>query len=721
MQIPKNDAPCLEWALFYASKGWEVFPIHPRTKDEYYHYPEYPNPDNGSEYSWKYQASKDPERVRKFWTDHPDASIGCATGQRSGGLYVVDTDLSKPGKAAGEPHFRAWLKSHHAENDADTATSVTGSGGRQFFFHSTEPVKGNAAGVFKGYGVDTRGDGGFVVLPPSIHPNGKKYAWLPLFDPEQTPVIDMSEAVKLYYRGDKGERAAEDDRPRERFMLPESIGEGSRTDTLVKYIGSLLGRNPKLGEDEIKVLVGYVNDTACTPSLSERELQREVFPSIHRFKISGDFAEDLPPLEEEEKTPEEYQAGTVSSFVRSFMTDAKNHPEPIPTGWDKVDKILGGGLYPGLYVLGSFSSFGKTTFAEQLAVHLSETGHDVLFFSLEMARYELIARGISRMTACLECGKRGFETVAAVAGKLDSKGNPRLKGPKSTVELINPQTFMHLNGYDQELVNEAAALYEARASHMWVIEGEVEDRKGDSHRVSVNIINQKVEDHKARTGAYPVVFVDYLQIIAGSDQKTDKANIDDIVTRLRKMSRGRYPIIAISSFNRGGYNTEASMESFKESGSIEYSADVLLALEPRNLSNNTTDTATAKNKDALKETTNQETWPVKLTFLKNRLGRRDIAVNFDYTPKYNVYEEVEIAEYVAKGKGTKEAKTTKYGALTDELKELTAAVRENTAARLAGGSVEKPSPVDLDPESSMSKITITPMHDQDPKVDLDDF
>ena len=85
----KGQLTNLDYALYYATvKGWAVFPIQPRKKNKFYNYPEYKNPNTGSCYSWRYQATTDPERIRKFWTDHPAASIGIATGAVSGGGFM---------------------------------------------------------------------------------------------------------------------------------------------------------------------------------------------------------------------------------------------------------------------------------------------------------------------------------------------------------------------------------------------------------------------------------------------------------------------------------------------------------------------------------------------------------------------------------------------------------------------------------------------------------
>ena len=70
----------------------------------------------------------------------------------------------------------------------------------------------------------------------------------------------------------------------------------------------------------------------------------------------------------------------------------------IPTGFPGLDRLLDGGLYPGLYILGAITSLGKTTFTLQLCDQIAAAGHDVLFYSLEMARQELTAKSISRIT-----------------------------------------------------------------------------------------------------------------------------------------------------------------------------------------------------------------------------------------------------------------------------------------------------------------------------------
>ena len=86
--------------------------------------------------------------------------------------------------------------------------------------------------------------------------------------------------------------------------------------------------------------------------------------------------------------------------IEIFKNDiAKSKDTPvISTGFEILDDKLDGGLYPGLYVIGAISSLGKTTLVLQIADQIAKAGQDVLFFSLEMARNELMAKSISRQT-----------------------------------------------------------------------------------------------------------------------------------------------------------------------------------------------------------------------------------------------------------------------------------------------------------------------------------
>lgn len=104
--------------------------------------------------------------------------------------------------------------------------------------------------------------------------------------------------------------------------------------------------------------------------------------------------------EAEQAEREAYLKTSTAHYLQSFIDgipESVNTP-CISTGFSSLDNVLDGGLYEGLYVIGAISSLGKTTLIAQIADQIAQAGTDVLFFSLEMARNELISKSVSRHT-----------------------------------------------------------------------------------------------------------------------------------------------------------------------------------------------------------------------------------------------------------------------------------------------------------------------------------
>lgn len=153
-----DPAPFLTYALDYAQRGWHVFPIEPRGKK--------PITPNGFK-----NASKNPDTIRRWWTQHPTANIGLACG--ASGVVVIDLDRNDTHDGPAE--WLALLNRHNLR--IDTAVSNTGGGGMHLLFaaNGDGPVKNSQKKLAPG--IDVRGDGGYIVLPPSIHPTGQPYEW----------------------------------------------------------------------------------------------------------------------------------------------------------------------------------------------------------------------------------------------------------------------------------------------------------------------------------------------------------------------------------------------------------------------------------------------------------------------------------------------------------------------------------------------------------------
>lgn len=129
-------------------------------------------------------------------------------------------------------------------------------------------------------------------------------------------------------------------------------------------------------------------------------------------------------------------------------------------------------------------------------------------------------------------------------------------------------------------------------------------------------VRQTVERHVSFTGNVPVVVIDYLQILSPYDVRaTDKQNVDKSVLELKRISRDfKTPVIGISSLNRAGYKDVVSMESFKESGAVEYGSDVLIGLQLNGVGKQNFDVNQAKQRDPRE---------IELVILKTETARRE--------------------------------------------------------------------------------------------------
>ena len=99
---------------------------------------------------------------------------------------------------------------------------------------------------------------------------------------------------------------------------------------------------------------------------------------------------------EKERYLEYSTANHLSKFFNGITNGSNN--TCIKTNFEGLDDLLEGGLYEGLYCVGAISSLGKTTFVTQIADQIAAQGTDVLIFSIEMSRWEIISKSISRHT-----------------------------------------------------------------------------------------------------------------------------------------------------------------------------------------------------------------------------------------------------------------------------------------------------------------------------------
>ena len=313
---------------------------------------------------------------------------------------------------------------------------------------------------------------------------------------------------------------------------------------------------------------------------------------------------------------EKYLETSTDNYIQDFLNgiaDSVNTP-CISTGFPMLDEVLDGGLYEGLYIVGAISSLGKTTLVTQIADQVASKGQDVLIFSLEMARSEVMAKSISRHTI-MEVLQTGGDT----------------KNAKTVRGVTVGKRYEKYSNTEKDLITNAVQAYSGYAKHIYITEG-----VGD---LGVQQIRETVEKHTRYTGNTPLVIVDYLQILAPANERaTDKQNTDKAVMELKRISRDfKTPVIGISSFNRDNYNNPVSMQAFKESGAIEYSSDILIGLQLKGAGDKDFDPTEAKKKDPRE---------IELVILKNRNGQTGAKVPFEFYPMFNYFVENDNPQYI---------------------------------------------------------------------------
>lgn len=336
-----------------------------------------------------------------------------------------------------------------------------------------------------------------------------------------------------------------------------------------------------------------------------------------------------------------YLEKSLQGDLKRVMTYRKRK-----TGYSNIDRY--NSLFPGLYVIGSVTGNGKTTFCGQMADYLARSGEAVLFFSLEQTELELVTKGLARLTA----QENSSNAVSAID----------IRKGKITDSVIR-----------------AIGTYKEFAGNLRIIEC--------GFNVDVDGIINTVKNFMAiHEGVKPVVFVDYLQIVKPAKEAakmTKRDSIDDIVQRFKKLSaENDLAIILISSMNRQNYLSVVDLEAFKESGGIEYTADVVWGLQllAMNAGIFEQEKSLQKKRKFVREQKNASPRKMELIGLKNRYGRSGTRYFFDYYAEYDLFvpferDEEEIdAEMTqafniseaqnesgsdSKGKGTKKIKDSK--------------------------------------------------------------
>lgn len=306
----------------------------------------------------------------------------------------------------------------------------------------------------------------------------------------------------------------------------------------------------------------------------------------------------------------------MSNIAKQFAI--KNNKElykkKFPTGFSSLDKYLCGGFTAGIHSIGAVSSIGKSTFVIQIAENVAATGTPVIIFSLEMNSKDIVAKSVSRQTY--------LDYL-----KMKKSGNSHIFTPKTSEMLQTESIASTFSDEEWDAIINAAEMVTQRTDNINIVDCETETYNADK-------IVQYIECFVAVHQQYPLVIIDYLQILGAPDKVkngTDKQIADENIRALKQVSaRYELPIILISSFNRENYNKKVSFNSFKESGNIEYSCDTVIGLQLKGIGNKNFDVEAAKEKFPRE---------VEICILKQRYGNAGATITYNFYTRYNYFEE----------------------------------------------------------------------------------
>lgn len=235
-------------AIALAKRGMAVFPCLPRDK--------LPMIEHGYK-----DATTDPETIRALWSKQPDCNVAIATGAMSK-VFVVDID-----GVDAETALRK-LEDEHGALPA-TVEAITARGRHLYFMTPDVPVRNSVGKIARG--VDTRGDGGYVLTPPSVHPTGRRYCW----SVDSASAFSAAPAwllnkITTPANGTNSAAPVSD----WRALVRDGVGQGERDCTIARLAGYLLCR--RIDPVVVLGLMRAWNTASCSPPLPAADVDRIV-------------------------------------------------------------------------------------------------------------------------------------------------------------------------------------------------------------------------------------------------------------------------------------------------------------------------------------------------------------------------------------------------------------------------------------------------------------
>lgn len=253
------------FALDYAARGWAVLPCSPVTKIPLVGCDKDASGEDIKGTGGVKKATKDLQQIELWWGHWPNAMIGVACGHVSG-IWALDPDAAKePGKPDGIANWAALKLKHGCPH---THTHLTPGGGEHLVFNwrADRPIT-NSEGEIKGSGINVRGEGGYIIAPPSRRHDGKTYEIA-----EPLDFFNFAEAPDWLYamlRPKKQERPQTTYRP---SATPFWTGSAARVQGILNRVATtgMGDRNKVLFWGAMRVVDMVVVERALPPAEGDR-------------------------------------------------------------------------------------------------------------------------------------------------------------------------------------------------------------------------------------------------------------------------------------------------------------------------------------------------------------------------------------------------------------------------------------------------------------------
>lgn len=272
----------LDAALGYAGRGWAVIPCEPRGK--------LPLTEHGSR-----DATTDADTIRAWWLRWPAANVAIVTGAVSG-LVVLDIDAREPKR--GDVSLVELVRDRGPI--PWTLEVLTGSGGAHYYFAIPAGLTLRNSASRIGPGIDSRGEGGFVIAPPSMHASGSRYSWIddgaPLAElsgwlleamlgPSTAPVPPVGPPSAGRYGSDLESRVRRAVAYVDR--MPDAVSGAGGHDTTWRVAIALVRGFELPGDVALEILAHY--NTRCAPPWSARELAHKVRQACDLARVGAGY------------------------------------------------------------------------------------------------------------------------------------------------------------------------------------------------------------------------------------------------------------------------------------------------------------------------------------------------------------------------------------------------------------------------------------------------